>query len=36
LSIPPNTRRTYLPGNEVAAGLDPNRSDSDTFYITFP
>jgi hypothetical protein len=36
LRIPPNIRRTHLPGKEVSAGLDPNWSDSDTFYIIFP
>jgi hypothetical protein len=36
LRIPPNIRRTHLPGTEVSAGLDSHWSDSDTFYITFP
>lgn len=35
LRIPPNIRRTHLLGKEVSAGLDPNWSDSDTYYITF-
>jgi hypothetical protein len=36
LRIPPNIHRAYLLGKEVLAELDPNWSDSDTFYITFP
>lgn len=36
LRIPPNIHSAFLLGKEVSTGLDPNWSDSDTFYITFP
>jgi hypothetical protein len=32
----PNIHRAYLLGKAVLAVVDPNWSDSETFYITFP
>jgi hypothetical protein len=35
LRIPHNIQRTYIPIEEVSAGLARNWSESDSFYITF-